>query len=792
MQSVDGDVRLSVSMDTSDVRKDTQALKHEIDSIFKSGPEGSVKFETLKNQMKQTANKASELSSKLSSIKSSQVPTQEYAQLEKTLAKAESAFDELYTKQEQLQSAGISYGKEWDAIQRKMERVSATVETTRNKMKSMRTAGTAYTPGIDTPEYSKVNAQLDATNDKMRLLINRHAELKSATDKSNQSIKASTKLYPKLGKSAHKAGLNIGRMIKTSIVRMFLMRFVLMGTIRSIITGFTNLAQYSNETNANLSALKSSLTQLKNSLATAFAPILNVITPILVGFINTLSKVINTIGMFIAALTGKGTFTKAVAVQENFAGAMGDTAGATKEAAKAQKTYLSGLDEVTRFESDKDSGGAGGGGAGGGGISPSQMFEEIQIPSSLTNLANTVKNLLEPVIALFKNFGIRIKEATVEWWNNLDWTPLKLALFELVEAFTPLLDIILNGLAWAYEEVLLPLGKWTIEKGLPKTIQLLGKAFKFVATVLDTLNPLFNWLWQKCLKPFGKLVLDVTEDILDAFGDLLDFITNVLLGDWEGAFNALKSIVSDLGDAIDKVFNFIENSILKPFDDFLQKVFATDWIYWFGVLGHPIQALFNTIRDIWNGIKRILQGVMDFIAGVFTGNWSRAWNGIKNIFSGVWKSMVGVVKAPINTIIGCINGMISGVVQGVNAVIRAINRIHFTVPRWIPGLGGKSVGFHLSSVSAPRIPYLAQGAVIPPNSPFLAMLGDQKRGTNIEAPLDTIKQAVAEVLANKSTNGGSYEFVAQINRRTLFDEVIDEAKLRQTVTSTNPFLLGKI
>ena len=86
------------------------------------------------------------------------------------------------------------------------------------------------------------------------------------------------------------------------------------------------------------------------------------------------------------------------------------------------------------------------------------------------------------------------------------------------------------------------------------------------------------------------------------------------------------------------------------------------------------------------------------------------------------------------------------------------------------------------------LPMLATGAVIPPNAPFMAILGDQRHGTNIEAPLDTIKQAVREVVGSGS--GGQYQFTAQINRRTLFDEMIDEAKLRQSTSGNNPFDLA--
>ena len=91
---------------------------------------------------------------------------------------------------------------------------------------------------------------------------------------------------------------------------------------------------------------------------------------------------------------------------------------------------------------------------------------------------------------------------------------------------------------------------------------------------------------------------------------------------------------------------------------------------------------------------------------------------------------------------GFINGMISGIVRGVNAVIGVLNKLQFAVPDWIPGIGGMRLGFNLKEVTAPQIPYLARGAVLPANKPFMAVVGDQRHGTNIEAPLATIQEAV--------------------------------------------------
>ena len=96
----------------------------------------------------------------------------------------------------------------------------------------------------------------------------------------------------------------------------------------------------------------------------------------------------------------------------------------------------------------------------------------------------------------------------------------------------------------------------------------------------------------------------------------------------------------------------------------------------------------------------------------------------------------------------------------INGVADALGVLSIDIPDWVPEWGGKSLRFDIGHVSLPNIPYLAQGAVIPPNKEFMAVLGDQSSGTNIEAPLDTIKQAVAEVVGNN----GNEEVIALLQQ----------------------------
>ena len=321
-------------------------------------------------------------------------------------------------------------------------------------------------------------------------------------------------------------------------------------------------------------------------------------------------------------------------------------------------------------------------------------------------------------------------------------------------------------------------------------------------SLLPVIQPIVEFL-TKIMEKFGEMspvmqnvivgvgllvaalgpLLSIVGSVVSIIGTLMPLLSGVTI-----AFNPIALAVAGAAAALLILIANWEKvtEVMTKFDEFLQGVFATDFTEIFGpVLGESLNAFFANVKNIWESIKQIFNGIITFIKGVFSGDWEQAWNGVKDIFAGVWDLLVSVIKIPINNIIGMINGLVGGVVSGINMVIRALNGLNFTVPDWIPGIGGKSVGFSIEEISAPKIPYLAAGAVIPPNAPFMAMLGDQRHGTNIEAPLDTIKQAVREVIGNGSGNNATYHFVAQLDGKTLFEEFINEARLTQTATGRN-------
>lgn len=161
-------------------------------------------------------------------------------------------------------------------------------------------------------------------------------------------------------------------------------------------------------------------------------------------------------------------------------------------------------------------------------------------------------------------------------------------------------------------------------------------------------------------------------------------------------------------------------AILESVDDWLQSVFLTDWTTLFGpVLGNVLNGFFANVKNIWDAIKQIFEGIINFIRGVFTGDWQRAWQGVQDIFGGIFEGMVALVKAPINAIIGLLNGAI----DGINKMIDGLNEISFDIPDWVPGLGGKSFGLDIPNIG--KIPYLAKGGILSSGSAIVGEAGPE-------------------------------------------------------------------
>lgn len=224
-----------------------------------------------------------------------------------------------------------------------------------------------------------------------------------------------------------------------------------------------------------------------------------------------------------------------------------------------------------------------------------------------------------------------------------------------------------------------------------------------------------------------------------------------------------------------KVWDWVSNKTRRFVEDIGNKLRG---------LATKIVTIWGSIKasahQKWNAIWSTVSGFVERIKNAIVDKFTSAKNTVVNVFNG----MGDAIRSVLNNIISVVNGAISKV----NGVVSAIESAFSFGPWKVPTpFGSKTIGFKATFPRVPTVPYLAKGAVIPPRSEFLAVLGDQKQGNNIETPEALLRKIVREETAGRQTSGGNYRFTAQINRRTLFDEMMKEAQMRRDTSGKNPF-----
>ena len=285
---------------------------------------------------------------------------------------------------------------------------------------------------------------------------------------------------------------------------------------------------------------------------------------------------------------------------------------------------------------------------------------------------------------------------------------------------------------------------------LDSIIDFVNHARELLADLLDAVSDIFGDIIDTIIEKCGLAGTPVGEMITGIKGIVqggLGLISGILTGDLEKMKQSVIQMLTGVKTFVFGILDWFKLGLTSLLDWLDEK---TNGRF------HEIIELAKTyVNDVIEGVKQIFGGLIDFLTGVFTLDWKKAWEGIKEIFRGIWNTIVGTLEAAVNLII-----------KGINWLIDQLNKIHFEIPDWVPGIGGKSFGINIPHVNELKIPRLAQGAVIPPNREFMAVLGDQKSGTNIETPLATMVQAFKQALA-ESGYGGSNEAVLVLDKDVL-------------------------
>lgn len=568
-----------------------------------------------------------------------------------------------------------------------------------------------------------------------------------------------------------------------------------------------------------LRIFQAQLTQASRAIGNIFIPILQKILPIAIAVLRIIRELADAIAkLFHFKLTeidysGVGNLASGA---EDAAAGFDDAASAAKELKKS----VMGFDELNILNGNTASGSGSAGVSGGSGFDfelPEYGFLN-DVSKQADEVTRKLKNALPWVLAI--GAGLSAWRIGKKFGLNLQKTiGLAVGIYGALTLVQNILDSIVNGVTQENMAGMI-LGMTLAVTGLYVALGPVAGGITAIVSGLAVLAVAFTdaekngWNFQNqmlavagilaagvgigiltgsfiplLIGMIASLLLSVAtatghgqeliEGVKETLKGFIDFFAGIFTGDTKrtadgiaGIFGGLKkavgAVIDGIRDWLNGLLDWIDqktNGKLKPLITGIKAIVTS-------VFGSIKQTVGNVIDDI----KMIFSGLIKFISGVFSMDFDKAWEGIKDIFKGVW-----------NTIIDLLNGAINIIIRGLNWLIKQMNKISFDVPSWVPAIGGKSIGVNISYISENVLPHLAKGAVIPANDEFLAVLGDQTHGNNIEAPEGLIRKIVRE------ESGGSGEVhvtivLDSVTGKKLFETVVRENNAVIRATGASPLV----
>lgn len=426
------------------------------------------------------------------------------------------------------------------------------------------------------------------------------------------------------------------------------------------------------------------------------------------------------------------------------------------------------------------------------------------------SLKDFYQHFLVPVGKWTLGTGIpRFVDALNDGLMKTDFPKINDALIDLWDALAPFTINVGEGLLWFWEQVLVPLGTWTANEIVPRFLETLSLAIQLLNAVLVALQPLFEWFWENVLQPIaqwtGGAFLTLWDGInkgLQVFSDwcaknpgiiqtmaiiiasffaawkITKFISDIagLVSTIGGAFGTIKNLTGLLG-LVKSSIGALVSALGGPLTIAIAAAIAIGILLWknwdtvkekCGQLRDWVVLKFNSLKDgALNAITNFCDGAqygwnifkdgLNWLCQIAFGKIIDLKNKfldfvsfLKNIFAGKFSD---ALKMPVNGLIGMLNHMLTAIEKTVNFASNALNKLNVKIPSWVPGVGGKKLGFQIPTASIARIPYLADGGYVARNTPRLAVIGDNKRYGEIVAPEDKLQKMVD--LAVSKANGGS-------------------------------------
>lgn len=458
-----------------------------------------------------------------------------------------------------------------------------------------------------------------------------------------------------------------------------------------------------------------------------------------------------------------------------------------------------------------------------------------------------IQNIADALVVVMQ-FIERIAADTATWAANLDFYPLLESISNLTSAFAPILESIGNVLEWIYNNIILPMLKWVIEVGLPTVINLVAKVATFLAdhqSIVEAFGAaLIGAFAAAKIAELASGVIKSVSGIATAAKGLIALMTGtggimggikaiataigtggifaiavgaaiaigvLLYKNWDeicAAATKLKDWVvektralsesvtrtlSNLKEKIVNVWNIIKTSTSTTWNSIKTKVsglwsaLKTTAKTVFDAIKTKVSSVWDSVKNktsrVWESVTTFVSNKVEAIKNAITNKFNAARDAVRSAFEGI----VNFIKAPINQAISIVNNAVGMINNAIGGIESAFSFGPWTVPT---PFGSKTIGFHATFPRIGTIPYLASGAVIPPRSEFLAVLGDQKKGNNLEAPESLLRQIVREESGKGQGDGNTYNVTVNASGRKLLDIIISEAEMRRNRNGKNPFELA--
>lgn len=715
---------------------------------------------------------------------------------------------------ESLQKEFNRLGTQKTPMEDRLRNIGAELDAAKQVLADMRTAPKGTYEKIDVSEQAERVRMLQSEFNKTANSIDKlNEKLNKTGDKISDAKTQAVELSRQIDGRSKGAGLRNATEAAADSMKVFGQRVksvVRSALVFTVITqALTKVRDWAKNVVMGNSDARESIAQLKGALLTLAQPLVSVIVPAFTLLVKVITAVVLQITRLVALISGKSV--KATADSAKALNKQTNALKGTGNAAKKAAGQLAAFDEINQISTDTADNA--GGGASADAITPDFSYMDeindklkkiadavmlIAAGLALWKLGSSLPGTLGKILTKLGGILIAVGGLIILWeslsdaWNDgVNWKNL---LGSLAGAAA-----LAGGLALAFGKVGAGIG--LVVSGAALLVAALHDMMEDGMNLENTLMSVAGLMigglgiavltgsWIPLLiAAIASLLVAVvnaygdTEQFVDGIKTMLDgfvaFFAGIFTGDIDRAIGGIEKIFKGLQNVLFSIVDALKNMFLS-FLDWLDEKTGGKLHGIIEFIKSSVTGAFTFIKDfIGNAmaaIKKIFTGIVKFLSGAFTSDWDKAWEGIKDIFDGISTAIKGTWASAINAIIRALNWLID-----------KANKISFTVPGWVPGLGGKHIGVNIPKINELQIPKLAQGAVIPPNREFMAVLGDQKHGTNIEAPLDTIKQAVAEVLGQGSDR--PITIIVQMDGKEMFRQMVRENNSQVRMNGKSPLL----